>query len=107
MKDCPECLGTGELPGGPFFRPGPIFLSRAMGLWAGSGGLWSDALFDVCLGEAPPYPLPLLPVIGVDTSMGKGEDFVSIHARWGHTSFHHESTNTMDPVQLWGRLREV
>jgi hypothetical protein len=94
---------------GVWVRPGPIFQSRAMGCWPDTGtGVWGDALFDACVrGPCPAWPLSQLPEIGCDTSMGKGDDFFSISAHWGPASWHHEASNTMDAVRIYGRLKEV
>jgi hypothetical protein len=93
---------------GQWYRPGPIFQSRALGLWPDAGsGVWSPALWDACLREPPPLPFPGLPEVGCDCATGKGEDYHAIHARWGPVSVHHETGNTMDPARVGGRLREV
>ena len=62
---------------GRWYRPGPIFQSRALGLWPDAGGgVWSPSLWQACFPFAtPPFPLNLLPEIGVDCSQGKGEGF--------------------------------
>lgn len=94
---------------GKWYKPGPIFQARAQGCWPDTGsGVWGDALFDACLrGPQPPWPMTTLPEIGVDCAMGKGDDFHAIHCHWGATSFHHEASNTMDPVRIYGRLKEL
>jgi hypothetical protein len=48
-----------------------------------------------------------LPQIGADMATGKGDDYWACHARWGAISLHHETANTMDPVRIFGRLKEV
>lgn len=99
------------LPGGQWRRPGPIFQSRALGRWPEQGsGVWSEALFEACLVQDEtgyPKDAETIPQIGCDTSTGKGDDYCSIHARFGTVSIHHESANTMDPVRIFGRLKEV
>jgi hypothetical protein len=93
-----------------FYRPGPWFQARGLGLWPDTGcGVWSDALFAACLsGPTPPFPTNGdLPEIGCDTATGKGEDFHAIHARWGKVSIHHETGNTMNPQRIGNRLKLV
>ena len=92
---------------GRWYRPGPIFQSRALGLWPDAGGgVWSPALWQACFPPVtPPFPLNLLPEIGVDCSQGKGEDYFALHCRWGAVSLHHETSNTMDAVRIASRVR--
>jgi hypothetical protein len=95
---------------GCWLRPGPTFQCRALGLWPDAGcGVWSPALWEACTtGERPPFPDEgVLPEIGCDCAMGKGEDFHAIHARWGAVSLRHETSNTMDAVRIAGRLKAV
>jgi hypothetical protein len=94
---------------GKWYKPGPIFQCRALGVWPDTGtGVWSDALFAACLDRAcPPVPVRLLPEVGCDTATGKGDDSITIHARWGDISLHHESANTMDPAKVYGSLKVV
>jgi hypothetical protein len=93
---------------GRWYRPGPIFQARAMGQWPDTGsGVWSPALWDACLREAPTLPFPRAPEIGCDCATGKGEDYHAIHARWGPVSLHHETSNTMEPARICERLKEV
>lgn len=119
VKDWCEPLQPGDGPtvcdvewppgSGCWHKPGPIFQSRALGLWPDAGdGVWSDALFQACLrGPCPPWPRHELPQIGCDTATGKGDDFHAIHARWGSASFHHETSNTMDPARIFDRVKAV
>jgi hypothetical protein len=94
---------------GSWHRPGPLFQSRVIGVWPeSSSGVWSDALFESCLkGSQPPFPLGRLPQVGVDCATGKGDDYVGIHATWGAVSVHHETSNTMEPVTLFKRVKAV
>ena len=94
---------------GKWFRPGPVFQSRAMGQWPDTGtGVWSPALFEACIDRpCPAFQLHLLPEIGADMATGKGEDYHAIHCRWGAVSVRHESSNTMDPAHITARLRDA
>lgn len=92
---------------GEWYRPGPEFQAKVLGQWPDTGsGVWSDALWDACFKQPPPYPLTKLPVIGCDTARGRGEDFHAVHVRWGARSVHHETANTMDPLRIFNRLKE-
>lgn len=92
-----------------YFRPGPLFQARVMGLWPDQGGgVWSPALWEACFPlHEPAIAAGTLPEIGVDCAQGKGADYHAIHARWGAVSLHHETSNTMDPVRIAFRIREV
>lgn len=93
---------------GNWHRSGPVFQARALGLWPETGsGLWSDALFESCInGPKPPFLLDRLPEVGCDTAMGKGDDFHAITGRWGAVACHHETANDMDPLRIFGRIKE-
>lgn len=92
---------------GQWYKPGPIFQSRVLGIWPDLGdGVWSPALFEACCqGPEPSLDLRLLPEIGCDCATGKGDDFHAIHVRWGAISLHHETSNTMDPSRIFDRLQ--
>ncbi len=101
------CAAHGQVP--QVYRPGPIFQGRALGLDPDTGdGVWSLALWQACLrpGQAA-FPPVAPPQIGCDCATGKGDDYHAIHGRWGAWSLHHETANTMDPVRICGRLKEV
>jgi hypothetical protein len=92
-----------------WYRPGPVFQSRGLGLWPDSGaGVWSDALFEACLaGPRPPFPPDDPPEIGADMSTGKGEDYWSGVARWGTVALREHTSNTMDAVRIWAALKDL
>jgi hypothetical protein len=92
-----------------WYRPGPEFEVRGMGRWPShGGGVWSEALWEKCVhGEPPSFPLAVLPQVGVDCALGKGDDFHAIHARWGCRSVHHETSNTMSPEEIFLALVRV
>src|SRR5262245_6089830 len=94
---------------GKFYRPGPWFQARGLGLWPDSGsGVWTDALWEACLrGPRPAFPLDALPQVGCDTATGKGEDYHAIHGRWGSVSVAHSTSNTMDPARIAAKLKEA
>lgn len=80
---------------GRWWRPGPEFQSRVLGIWPSEGtrSVWSDALWEAC---AKPlltanFPLDQWPEIGVD--LGNTSGVTSIHARWGAYSTHHVEAN--------------
>jgi hypothetical protein len=94
---------------GRWHRPGVVFQARALGVWPDHGdGVWSPALWEACLrGPRPPQPLSRLPEIGIDCSLGRGEDYFALHCRWGAVSLFHKTSNTMDAVRIAGRAREA
>jgi hypothetical protein len=94
---------------GYYFRPGPIFQARALGIWPDLGdGVWSPAVWEACVaGPDPGLPASGLPELGVDCATGKGDDYHAVHARWGPVSLHHETSNTMDPARIAARVRAV
>lgn len=98
---------------GAYYRPGPLFQSRVMGLWPDVGeGVWSPSVWEACLSVAADrlpmlYPVADLPEIGCDCATGKGDDYHAIHGRWGKVSWHHETSNTMNPVRICERLKAV
>src|SRR5436305_1803076 len=96
---CPQCNGLGRV--GSWFRPGPLFESRALGRWpsAGTYGVWSDLLFATAEGlllDLPPWHV--LPEIGCDPARF-GDDFTAIHVRWGCCSMAHERHNGWDTAR--------
>jgi hypothetical protein len=105
-----------SVTGGPgkWYRPGPDFQARGMGLWPDAGaGVWSPSIWEACL-QLPPdgvqglarlYPSSALPELGGDCATGKGDDFFALHGRWGTVSVHHETSNTMDPARIFARIK--
>jgi hypothetical protein len=93
---------------GRWYRPGANFQSRVLGVEPDTGdGVWPAALFEACLGPPPPFPLDKLPQVGLDCALGRGEDFFGLHGRWGAVSVHHETSNVMDPLRIFGRVKEA
>jgi hypothetical protein len=96
---------------GQWYRPGPLFQSRAMGLWPDVGeGVWSPSVWEACLktpaqGLSSLYQLTLVPEVGADCATGHGDDYFALHVRWGPVSVHHETSNTMNPVRIFERLK--
>lgn len=94
---------------GIFWKQGPSFLARCRGIWP-SGGAWTvwnelDWTEAVRRGGNDPAP-DLLPEIGCDCASG-GEDYTSIHVRWGNESYHHESSNAWGAPDIMSRLRTL
>jgi hypothetical protein len=92
---------------GQWWKQGPSFLARCRGIWP-SGGAWTvwneiDWLEAVKRHGAMP-DIAFLPEIGCDCASG-GEDFTSIHVRWGNESFHHESSNVMQAPGVLEKLK--
>lgn len=92
---------------GKWYRPGPIFQARWLGLWPDAGaGVWSPALFEACLKDSGQrFPVDRPPQLGCDCSTGKGDDYFALHGRWGAVSVHHETSNTMDPLRIFERVK--
>jgi hypothetical protein len=118
VRDCCEPLATGDPPrktdvewppgSGRWHRPGPVFQARWQGVWPeSSSGVWSPALWEACLGQSVPFDWRQKPEVGCDCALGKGDDYHAIHARLGPVSFLHETSNTMSPTRIFGRLKEV
>jgi hypothetical protein len=103
------CRERGVTPA--WYRPGPIFMARAQGLWPLAGdSVWSEAAWLACLDPdrpEPTFPADSAPELGVDCSLGKGEDYFALHGRWGTASLLHETSNTMDAVAIAGKVRQA
>lgn len=96
---------------GRWYRPGPLFESRAAGRWPRQGtyGVWSEIAWRKA--TAPPLtpwlPLPyVLPVIGCDLA-SHGDDDTEMHVRWGWCSIHHERHNGWLEDRTAGRLKQL
>jgi hypothetical protein len=105
----PDTTDIEWTPGsGRFVHPGPIFQSRVLGIWPSvSDGVWSEALFNACLRRQDRFEMAAIPEVGCDTAMGKADDFHAVHGRWWGTSLIHETSNTMDPVQIAEHIRKT
>lgn len=106
---CPECQGSGFLPGEHWFRPGPLMECRGLGRWpsAAWAGVWSDWLF--AQAEALLLPLPpwhVLPEVGADIARF-GDDWTAFHVRWGPCSVAHERHHGWSTAQTAGRLKQL
>lgn len=105
---------------GRFYRPGPEFLARCMGVWPSAGGysIWSDSLWktvtkprECCQGrafcrECLRCLADALPEIGCDPA-ADGPDYTAIGSRWGRHLLHAERHNGWDAQQTVGRLKEL
>lgn len=98
---CPKCSGSGRLPPGPWRRPGPLFQCKVQGVWPtlGTSGVWSDAYWEMVVGNHLPIPIDLLPQIGIDVA-SKGFDYSSFFSRWGPCGMNHEEVNGWDQVRV-------
>jgi len=100
---------------GRWYRPGPIFESRVMGVWPSFGAysLWNSALFAACcdrgadlvgaLGQIA-QDVDVLPQIGCDVARF-GDDYTALHSRWGHVSLYHEDWNGLSVPQIAEKTR--
>jgi hypothetical protein len=55
----------------------------------------------------PEFPIHELPVLGVDNATGCGGDWFAATARWGDYAILHETSNTMDPLAIENKLRQM
>lgn len=94
---------------GQFFRPGPIFESRALGRWPRQGtyGVWSEHAWNKATAPCRViYDPKIVPTIGVDLA-SFGDDYTEFHVRWGVYSLHHERHNGWLEEQTANRLKEL
>ena len=93
---------------GKLWRTSPEFQARALGCWPrqGTGGVWSDSLWQRILQAQPPIDPQAWPEIGADIARF-GADWTSFHVRWGSVSVHHESHNGWDTVKSAHALIEL
>lgn len=91
---------------GHWFRPGPWFQARCLGLWPdGGSGVWSDARWEACQSGAWELSASVPPEIGIDCATGKGGDYASVAQRWGKVLLGLTSSNTMEPASLYDKAR--
>lgn len=97
---------------GVWYRPGPTFKSRVLGLRPTEGvdTVWSLAAFEMaCRPRWDPYHCwrrNLGIQIGLDCA-GFGDDDSVFHVKTGGLSLHHEGHNGWGPDKLAGRLAEL
>lgn len=101
---------------GNYFRPGPSFLSRVMGIRPTTGvdTVWSEAAWVRAISPAVPSRERLTNAwaaragvaIGVDPALF-GDDDTAFHVRIGPVSVHHESHNGWAQDRSAGRLKEL
>jgi hypothetical protein len=91
-----------------WWRPGPQYQSRVLGLWpsAGTYGVWSELLWNAACQELPAPTIRDRLVIGCDVAR-YGDDYTSIHVRHGTTSLHHETHNGWGVDRTIARLQEL
>jgi hypothetical protein len=92
-----------------WYRPGPMFESRAMGRWPkqGTHSVWSDAAWASATKGIDWSPSTQeLPIIGADLA-SFGDDETAFHVRWGNASMHHERHGGWDEGQTAGRLKQL
>ncbi len=92
---------------GRWYRPGPIFQCRGLGLWpsAGTFGVWSEALWRMVTRDTmPKIPPAICPEIGCDVACFGDDDTVLV-ARVGSVCVHYERHNGWDEVRTMARLK--
>ncbi len=92
---------------GKWYRPGPLFESRVLGLWptGGSASVWTEALWLACLEWQGVVDSERLQ-IGCDKARF-GDDFTSMVVRRGNCALWHETHNGWDNRQIAGRLKQL
>lgn len=92
---------------GKWYRPGPLFESRVLGLWptGGSVSVWTEALWLACLERQEVVDSERLQ-IGCDKARF-GDDFTSMVVRRGNCVLWHETHNGWDNRQIAGRLKQL
>lgn len=92
---------------GVWYRPGPLFESRCLGLWPSQSidSVWSETAWNNCLVEQDvDMSKPL--EIGCDVARF-GDDDTAIHVRRGNCSLHHEQHNGWPTPRTAGKLKEL
>lgn len=95
-----------------FFRPGPIFKGRVLGIRPTEGvdTIWGEEAWQNAITPRfDPHELWMLKpgiTIGVDVAV-YGDDMTVIHVRMGPLSVHHESHNGWGPKQIADRIKEL
>lgn len=97
---------------GRWFRPGPNFQGRVLGVrpTGGVDNVWSLGDFQKCLetrwDPQHCWDMQFGITIGVDSS-GFGDDDTCIHVRCGPVALHHESRNGWEHSRVAGRVKEL
>ena len=103
-------VGDFEFPpqSGDWWRPGPLFESRVLGLWPtqGSTSVWSEAMWNAATKFQHPLDVFGKTEIGCDKARF-GDDFTSFVVRRGDCVLHHETHNGWDNKQIAGRLKQL
>lgn len=92
---------------GDWYRPGPLFESRALGRWPTqtTNNVWSDGLFQACL---EPQELDLNEPLEVGCDVARfGDDFTVIVARRGKCVLEIYSYNGRDTDETRGHIIEM
>lgn len=97
------CKGSGK-----FFRPGPEGQARALGMWPSGGAytVWSELVWRFCIERSFGHRPDEQPEIGCDVAR-YGNDYTSIHVRWGRSSEYHQSVNGWSSDKILDRLIEL
>ena len=97
---------------GVYYRPGPTFKARVMGIRPTEGvdTVWSMAAWERMLLPAIDHRFCWETrqgiTIGVDPA-AYGDDFTTFHVRTGGLSLYHEARNGWGPDRVAGRLKEL
>lgn len=94
---------------GKWYRPGPLMEGRALGRYPSSAtyAVWSDRVWRLALVPLLEVPnLAELPQLGCDVALF-GDDYTTMHGRWGCKSLLHERHNGWEYGQTAERLMEL
>ena len=97
---------------GKWYRPGPMFLARVMGIrpTTGVNSVFSELCWERMDRESweprSCWERNYRITIGCDPA-AFGDDFTTIHVRSGPLSLHHEAHNGWDPGRTAGRIKEL
>lgn len=93
---------------GRYYRAGPIGEPRILGLRpsAGTFGVWSESLMELCFRPEPLIPPRTLPVVGCDCAR-YGDDYTCFHWRAGPVSLGHQAVNGWDHLKIAERIRVI
>jgi hypothetical protein len=93
---------------GQWWRPGPLFECRCLGLWPSQStyAVWSNAVWMLAEHGLALPARDSIPQIGCDPARF-GDDFTSIHVRDDTVSLHHETHNGWSTAQTAGWLKRL
>ncbi len=96
---------------GRWYRPGPLFQSRVLGIRPpqGTTAVWGEGAWQFACRRGPDEPEALVmagevPEVGVDVAV-YGDDWTTIHSRVGPVSLAHRAANGWPPDETAGQIK--